>query len=354
LSLEIERFITSGGHTVYRFPIKMFPELWGYAHLIKTPDLLILVDAGSGFGESNEHLEAGFEGVRTQYQEQFAWADLTHILVTHGHIDHFGGLNFIREKSEALIGIHELDAPMIEQYEQKISLTAKRMKDFFSEAGVEPGEQSGLLDLYLLNKVLFKSLAVDFTFGSVGMQLGPLTFMHVPGHCPGQVVIQLDEVLFTADHVLPDISPHLSPERLGFHNGLSHYLDSLISLHKLNGSIHLALPGHGGWIPDLMQRSIEIIQHHHERLTLLYQVVGETPKTLWEICQCLFAEVEGFHKILALEETGAHIEYLEQLGYLEIGNYQEMVDHNAVPIFQSTDREKDLEIAIFEPYIGRE
>jgi len=34
--------------------------------------------------------------------------NLTHILITHGHIDHFGGLSYVRPLTPANVGIHEL------------------------------------------------------------------------------------------------------------------------------------------------------------------------------------------------------------------------------------------------------
>ena len=57
MRLKTEAFRSSGGARIYRIPMQLFPELWGYAHLVVADGIVALVDVGSGFGESNDHLE---------------------------------------------------------------------------------------------------------------------------------------------------------------------------------------------------------------------------------------------------------------------------------------------------------
>ena len=38
--------------------------------------------------------------------------------------------------------------------------------------------------------------------------IGKLEILHTPGHSPDELCMKLDEVIFTGDHVLPEISPH--------------------------------------------------------------------------------------------------------------------------------------------------
>jgi glyoxylase-like metal-dependent hydrolase (beta-lactamase superfamily II) len=353
MSGQVRRFETPGGHLIYRIPLLLFPEFWGYVYLIKSGDLLILVDAGSGFGQSNEHLEIGFKSIRAHFQERFDWADLTHVLISHGHVDHFGGLHYLRERTSASIGIHELDAAILEGYEQSIDLAAERTKAFLNETGLTTGQQEQLLGLYLLNKGLFRSIHVDFTYESIGMKLGPLAFHHAPGHSPGQVVIHLENALFTGDHLLPDISPHMAPERLAPNTGLFNYLESLNCLLDLNGSRMVGLPGHGEPIDDLKQRTIEIILHHYERLSRLFHLVQNQGRTIAELSQELFPGAQGFHELFALEETAAHIEFLVKLGQLEVEALKPMTAGNFAPVYRSAGYEKML-IRWFEPYLGRE
>ena len=45
---------------------------------------------------------------------------------------------------------------------------------------------------------------------------------------------------------------------------------------------------------------------------------------LLDISQALFGEVHGYNVLLALEEAGAHVEYLYQRGQLGIENLDEL------------------------------
>jgi hypothetical protein len=56
----------------------------------------------------------------------------------------------------------------------------------------------------------------------------------------------------------------------------------------------------------------------------------EQPHTILEISQALFGEVHGYNALLALEEAGAHVEYLYQRGQLGIDNLDEL-ESNAEP-----------------------
>ncbi len=88
---KTEAFISDGGARIYRIPIQLFPELWGHVHLVAADGVVALVDVGSGFGESNDHLEFGLEAVRRDHGEAIEWRDLTHVLITHGSHRSFRG-----------------------------------------------------------------------------------------------------------------------------------------------------------------------------------------------------------------------------------------------------------------------
>lgn len=318
-----QTFESAGGARIFRIPMKVFPDLWGYAYLVLVDDYIALIDTGSGFGDSNAHLAAGFDLASRAAGRMIRIEDLTHILITHGHIDHFGGLVFLRERTQALIGIHELDLGNLTSYEERVDIAGHRLKAYLVEAGVQEDKREGILDMYRVNKVLFHSVGVDFTYEARGMRLGSFDMLHVPGHCAGHVVIRLHDILFSGDHVLGRITPHQSPERLTLYTGLGHYLDSLSILEKWAGSFSLTLAGHDDPILDLPGRLDEIRREHKARLKLTLEFFDE-PHTISDVSKKLFGRVNGYTVLLALEEAGAHVEYLHQRGLLRIVNVDEL------------------------------
>jgi glyoxylase-like metal-dependent hydrolase (beta-lactamase superfamily II) len=323
MSRAIERYLSNDGARIYRWSIELFPDLDGYAHLVIADDVTALIDAGSGFGDSNAMLEAGLVEIGRQYGERSGWGDLTHVLITHGHIDHFGGLPFVLARSHPAVGVHELDLRVLTNYEERLTIVAHRLREFLEESGATQPERDRLMALYLLNKQLFASVSVDFTYESIGMQLGRLRMMHVPGHCPGHVVIRVDDILLSGDHVLSRISPHQSPERLSLNTGLGHYLDSLGRLRAFAPGLRLALGGHFDPIDDLGRRIEAIEDVHRRRLSAILDMF-QGARTVADIAHGLFPTASGYHELLAFQEAGAHVEYLTQRGYLGVENYADL------------------------------
>ena len=286
---------------------------------------------------SNECLEAGLNAVSSATGTPVSLADLTHVLITHGHIDHFGGLSYIRSRTQAKIGVHELDWRILANYEERIVVAARRLEVFLIEAGVPSERREAMLQLYQITKAVFRSVPADFTFEACGMQVGPFKLLHVPGHCAGQVVIRLDEVLFSGDHILAEISPHQSPELITLSTGLGHYFKSLAALREWGTGIDLVLGGHKEPVTDLQQRIAEIENIHLQRLEQVAEILRQ-PGTIKDVSQVLFGSVNGYNILLAVEEAGAHVEYLYQRGRLAIQNLTDLEKNpNPIPIiFQST------------------
>ena len=322
-----QTFETSGGARIFRIPMNVFPDFWAYAYLVLVDGHTVLIDTGSGFGDSNAHLEAGFNQASRAAGRTIRIEDLTHILITHGHIDHFGGLVFLRKRTNALVGIHELDLGNLTCYEERVAIAENRLKAYLVEAGVQEDKREGILNMYRLNKMLSHSVKVDFTYEAKGMRFGSFEMLHVPGHCAGHVVIRLHDVLFSGDHVLGRITPHQSPERLTLYTGLGHYLDSLAVLEKWAGGLSLTLAGHDDPIPNLLARLAEIRRGHASRLKLTLEFLAE-PHTIAEASEELFGSVNGYNTLLAIEEAGAHVEYLHQRGLLRIVNVGELESNN--------------------------
>ena len=324
----LERYRSSGGAEIFQIPLEAFPGMWGWVYLVLYEDAqdgpyCVLIDAGSGFGEANAQLESGLQAVSEIAGRLIRLEDLTHILITHAHIDHFGGLTYAAARTQARIGVHELDRRVLTNYEERLTVVGRRLGEFLIEAGVSPERRDKVLEMYFITKHLYHSVRVDFTYEACGMRLGPFEMLHTPGHCAGHVVIRLHDILFSGDHVLAHTSPHQSPEHLTLSTGLDHYLQSLNALRPWAGTVRMALGGHEQPLIGLNARLDEIYSLHQERLEKVLGLLEE-PKTVAEVSHGLFGEVHGYNVLLALEEAGAHVEYLYQRGLLGIENLAEL------------------------------
>lgn len=337
--MSVQKFETSRGIPIYQIQVEAFPGLPAYAYLVLAGEYRVLIDTGSGFGSSNTDLEAGLKeagrlAAQAGYRQEsdFSPADLTHVLITHAHIDHFGGLTYICERTQAKVGVHELDLRTLSNYEERLMVVSRHLDEYLVEAGISEKGCQDLIEMYLITKSLFHSVRVDFTYEAAGMRLGPFEMLHVPGHCAGEVVIRLDDILFSGDHILQETSPHQSPEQLTLFTGLDHYLQSLEALRRWAPGVRLALGGHKEPITDLPGRIEQIRCLHMQRLQMVLDILAE-PHTIADVSKSLFGEAHGYNALLAVEEAGAHVEYLYQRGLLEIENLTEMTSSRTpVPI----------------------
>jgi glyoxylase-like metal-dependent hydrolase (beta-lactamase superfamily II) len=220
----------------------------------------------------------------------------------------------------------------VSNHEERLSVVAHRLEEFLTEAGVLPEQRMKILELYKITKSLYRSVSVDITYEAMGMELGPFRFVHVPGHCAGHVVIRLHDVIFSGDHILEKTSPHQAPEQITLSTGLDHYLKSLEIVRPIAKEVRLTFGGHENPILNLEARIDEIREVHRERLQKVLDLL-EKPHTVAEISRNLFGKVEGYTVLLALEEAGAHVEYLYQRGLLAIANLGELEENSdLVPI----------------------
>lgn len=145
-----------------------------YVYLVDAGSEQVLIDSGVGYG-----IDRIEENVRSL---GFEPAGVWHIIATHCHIDHIGGLAAWKERYGSKIIAHELDRAGIEG--ENNSLTAASMY------GVD-----------------YRSVKVDTLLSGEQQELmlGDLkfNFLHTPGHTPGSISVYIDtkdgRVLFGQD-----------------------------------------------------------------------------------------------------------------------------------------------------------
>lgn len=327
---NITTYTTASGIDVFKFPVWAFENHVTNCYLV-LDDALTLIDCSSGIGQANQSLDRCFASARAEFGLKAGLSDVERLIITHGHIDHFGGANHVLDASGAEVAVHGLDLSTIRNFEERRIIAAKDLQVFLDRSGASPDQVDSMLKMNSWSKGLFKPVEVDQVLEEGPLPGSAFHVYHTPGHCPGQVCLLLDDLLFTADHVLERITPHQSPEFITRNMGLGHYFESLRKIRELRG-VRLGLGGHLGDIGDIGQRIDETISFHHQRLDKTLAACRE-PKNLAEISLELFGRRESYHVLLAILEAGAHVEYLYDRGLLQVVNH-ETIEYAPNPVLQ--------------------
>jgi glyoxylase-like metal-dependent hydrolase (beta-lactamase superfamily II) len=331
----VRRFPARGDVAVYLLPVETFPHHINNVYLVIEPGHAMLFDVGSGVDTSRRDLALGFAIVRAMFGETARYEAIDTAIVSHAHIDHFGGANDLKVKTGARLCVHELDARVLAGFEERVVIASKDVAVFLRRAGVSDEERARMLALYMSSRDWFRSVEVDRTLRDGDMIGGGHRVIHTPGHCPGQICLLVGDVLLTSDHILARITPHQFPQAITPFGGLEHYFHSLAKVRKLD-LVNLALAGHEEPIADLRGRVDEIAAFHRERLMKVRDLC-ERPRTVAEVAAELFGQQEGYGTLLAIEEAGAHVEYLHTLGKLRIANLDDVAGSDD-PVLQYVRR----------------
>ncbi|PJF30535.1 MAG: hypothetical protein CUN52_04010, partial [Phototrophicales bacterium] len=111
--------------------------------------------------------------------------------------------------------------------------------------------------------------------------------------------------------------------------GLGHYKDSLRKIEKIDG-IELALGGHEDPIRNFYDRVHDIRVSHERKLNRVLDIIKNAghPVTIREVTHLMYPDKKGYDTLLALEEAGAHIEYLYQHGMISVANLHQVEDED--------------------------
>ncbi len=328
--LPTHEYHTKAGIKIVRLSVNTLPRIYNNIYVVFSDDRVFLIDMG---------LMMDFQSFIDKFQREIAEKysvgieDIDAIFVTHAHIDHFGGLSeFRRINPNVKIYMHELDAKGVERFSESLLYARYYLKIFFARAGLDEEGIRNYISIYSGSKEFIKSVKVTRALED-GERLYGFYVLHTPAHSPGHICLILDNVIFTGDHILPYITPHQFPESIMRYTGIGHYIDSL---HKTKEAIRkfnvdFGLPAHYSIIENVPVRIDEIIQHHRLRLSKLLDICSE-PVTIVEATYKLFPDKRGYQFILALDEVGAHMEYLWDRGYISIYNLEDFMKNELEPI----------------------
>ncbi len=266
-------------------------------------------------------IDAGLNNrsTRAQWEKHIVGKEITDLVITHYHPDHFGYAGGLQQKTGARVSMTKIDE------EAGLKAWSDEFLELISTNYKKAGIPTDLAAEMVANTTEFKQLVsplpqvdhyiVEGEMISIGGH--EYEVLSAPGHSDGMVCFYNKEknVLLAADHILPRISPNISYWFHGDENPLASYLSSLKRMEKLE--IDLVIPSHGKPFYGANERINEIIKHHDQRLDETLEAI-RTDSTVNDVCGRIFHPHLTVHETrFAIGETLAHLEYLRHADQCE-------------------------------------
>lgn len=197
-------------------------------YLIDFDGDLILIDSGAGRSSSQIIRNIEMLGLNP--------ANISHLILTHCHIDHIGSAPFFKKQYGAKILIHELDAPAVEKGDSR-----KTAANWYGTTFPPTAVDRKLKGEYEI-----------LTFGGETLHC-----LHTPGHTPGSISLYLDRA---GKRVLFGQDIH-GPFHKDFESDIDVWKKSMRKLLDLNADI--LCEGHFG-IFDSKERTRSYIERYLE------------------------------------------------------------------------------------------
>ncbi|MCC6332742.1 MAG: MBL fold metallo-hydrolase [Myxococcales bacterium] len=317
-----ERFLSSLG--VHRIPVPVpFLEAGGPVNVYAILDedgRWTLFDTGVGTSDGLAALRGGANEAGVDLR------NLSRILVSHGHVDHYGNAQTLAEESGAKVHVHPADLSKVLGQERFAALLARHRGYFLTALGVpEP-----LVDE--MTAVAGRSKPVSRAVERARVELlEPGTRLrfrhfdavvqHYPGHTPGLVCLHApaQRLFFADDHLLAKVSPNPLLDLSQGEGGtkflaLARYLESAKAVHALD--LAAVLPGHGPSFHGHRALLDGLFGFYQGRQDKLLSRVQASPATVYELLAVLFPRRDVPRLVLMLSEVLGNLEVLEARGRL--------------------------------------
>ena len=257
-----------------------------------------------------------------------SFSDIRQIILTHGHVDHFGAAKKIQTGSGPHIDI-AAGSEDLDLIKYGLEVPARQLLKYYRIMGIPLIFK---LSLLLVNSVI-KSLAercnVDrFLSDGESITIGDYeaTVVSTPGHTRGSICLFLEKerILFAGDHVLPHITPNafvmlepgkVLPDRLS----QIEYYNSITKIEKLFPLV--TYPAHGKLINDLRATTDMFREQYNMRLQNIINILKDGENTAYRIGRVLFPNVDKkrlpLEVYLLVSEVYSHIQVLERDGFVK-------------------------------------
>jgi glyoxylase-like metal-dependent hydrolase (beta-lactamase superfamily II) len=280
-------------------------------------DPLTLVDSGPNSGKALDELQHQLA------ERGHSIDDIELIVLTHQHIDHLGLVDIIAGHSGAQVAAIDKVVHFVENY----SRDAAEDDEFATRVMLRNGIPDEIVQALRTVSSAFRSWGASARVTRplvdgelLALRDRALQVLHRPGHSPSDTIFwDADrKILLAADHLIKHISsnPLISrPLTTSAEQGSSDrpralvtYLESLRKTRELPAEI--VLSGHGEPITDHVSLIDERLEFHRQRAERILELIGEQPRSGYELAQALFGNVAVTQAYLTLSEVLGHVDLL--------------------------------------------
>ncbi len=290
-------------------------------YVLETADGLVAVDGGWALPGARALLARALATLGA------GLGDLRRFLVTHVHRDHYTQAVAVRRETGARVGLGVGERPSL-----AVLRSADRSPQSEQVAALRASGAAGLADRLEVAILDSKVDLADWeppdewlTAGDYPLPGGRvLEAVETPGHTSGHLVFHdlAARLLFAGDHVLPTITPSIGFQAALAEQPLADFLRSLALVRTRPDA--LLLPAHGPVAASVHARVDELIAHHGRRLDEAEAAAAgsgtaaDVAALRWTRRQLRWAELDDFNAMLAVLETGAHLDLLTAQGRLTV------------------------------------
>jgi glyoxylase-like metal-dependent hydrolase (beta-lactamase superfamily II) len=273
----------------------------------------------TGISRTARHLE---ESLR---QIGIGFSDIDRIILTHGHIDHYGAAWHVvkRSSGHAAVAVHREDRPVVET---GMEVSDRQFSKFYRLMGVPLVFELLFYGMGLFFSSLAENCRVDFCLSDgEKIQMGDYeaTIISTPGHTKGSICLYLEKegILFSGDHVLGHITPNAfvmleSDFDIPWRMSQLEFYDSLRKIESL--APRIVYPAHGKPITDLPGTAAMYREQFSLRQEKILAILRKGAFPVYRIARSLFPEISGkrlpLEIFLAVSEVFTHLQVLEKDG----------------------------------------
>lgn len=284
---------------------------------------ITLIDAGPDIPGVLQFIMESFK------REGLKLNNINRIILTHGHMDHFGlASEIIKQLDHPVeIYIHPEGIWKISSEFLKNEIWADELDQLKEMAGIPDdvlgAMKRGIRKYYSIAKPIDVPIAMEdgHIFNGEGYSLRTV---FTPGHDPGLCCLYEPEqrILFSSDHIIKNLTPKpilaMNRDRMRDKNykGLVAYLKSLDRVSEMD--IRYLFPGHGEYIDDMQPVIAMYRRLYTERMEQVFNAVRKNEVPVYNLVRDVFPGVEKADVFIALSEIFSHLEVLELEGKIKI------------------------------------